>query len=230
MNAKPMDRRLHEQALLGRRVEGDRLVLDDATLLAALDGSRPLRSAESAALQDSPLTVRRFRQLALERRAAARTGNRPGSDTGKSTGTGTVAGIGTGAAASGGAGASTSTGPASAPAWRGSRGMLRAASSGGAPAPIRTDDGCWTLHFIEAADGWRTILQLAADAPFAATLLAARAPLQVRDGAGRTLLEGRLDADGECEAAWPLAAAPGTYLQAHGAAFTVTPVAGDAVC
>lgn len=185
MNAKPMDLRLHEQALLGRRVEGDRLVLDDATLLAALDGSRPLRSAESAALQGSPLTVRRFRQLALERRATA---------------------------------------------WRGSRGMLRAASSGGAPAPIRTDDGCWTLHFIEAADGWRTILQLAPDAPFAAPLLAARAPLQVRDGAGRTLLEGRLDADGECEAAWPLAAAPGAHLQAHGAAFTVTPVAGDASC
>jgi len=193
MKAKQMDRRLREQALLGRRVEGDRLVLDDATLLAALDGSRPLRSAERDALQASPLTARRLRQLALERRA------------GDSTGAGVGPGFGTGAA------------------WRGSRGMLRAASSAGAPAPIRTDDGCWTLHFIESADGWRSVLQLAPEAPFAAALLAARASLQVRDGAGRMLLEGRLDADGECEAAWPLAAAPAAHLQAHGAAFTVVP-------
>lgn len=192
MNAKRMDQRLQEQALLAQRLEGDRLVLDDATLLAALDGSRPLRTAESTALQASPLTARRLRQLALERRSAA-----------------VRAGGASGAARHG--------------AWRGSRGMLRAASSGGAPAPIKTDDGCWTLHFIEAADGWRTILQLAPDAPFAATLLAARAPLQVRDGGGRVLLDGRLDADGECEAAWPLAAAPAAHLQASGAAFTVTP-------
>lgn len=192
MKAKQMERRLQEQALLGRRVDGDRLVLDDATLLAALDGSRPLRTAERDALQASPLTARRLRQMALERRA--------------------------------GAGSSTVT------AWRGSRGMLRAASSGGAPAPIRTDDGCWTLHFIASADGWRTILQLAPDAPFAAALLAARAPLQVRDGLGRILLEGRLDADGECEAPWPLAAAPATHLQAHGAAFTVTPLTETSSC
>jgi len=211
MNAKRMDRqlqaRLQERALIGQRLEGDRLVLDDATLLAALDGSRPLRSAERDALRASPLTTRRLRQLALERRAAAAgTGSRmdaePAAELAAEPGT----------------------------AWRGSRGMLRAASSGGAPAPIRTDDGCWTLHFIEAAEGWRTILQLAPDAPFAATLLAARAPLQVRDGGGRILLEGRLDADGECEAAWPLAAAPAAHLHASGAAFTVTPRAVTPSC
>jgi hypothetical protein len=45
----------------------------------------------------------------------------------------------------------------------------------------------------------------------------------VRDGSGQRILSGRIDADGECEAAWPFAAAPAAHLQAHGAAFTVTP-------
>jgi hypothetical protein len=183
MKANSMQRRLQEQLLVGRRVDGDRLVLDDATLQAALDGSRPLRAAERAALQASPLTARRLRQLALERRAGA---------------------------------------PASC-GWRGSRGMLRAASSAGAPAPLRTDDGCWTLHFIEGQDGWRTVLQLSPQAPFAGALLAARAPLQVLDGSGATILEGRLDLDGECEAAWPFGEPPAAHLQTHGAAFTVAP-------
>jgi len=186
MNAHEIDRRLQQGLLLARRSEGDRLMLDDATLRAALDGSRPLRAAERAALQASPLTARRLRQLALEARASAS----------KETDAG---------------------------AWRGSRGMLRAAGSGGAPAPIATDDACWTLHFVDAGDGWRAILQLAPQAPFAAALLAARAPLRVLDGEGSPILAGRLDADGECEAAWPFAAAPADYLHARGAVFTVTP-------
>ena len=184
-----MERRLEERLLLGRRVEGDRLVLADATLLGALDGSRPLTTGERAALQASPLTARRLRHLALKRRAAS---------------------------------AGTS-------GWRGSHGRLRAASSGNLEA-LRTDDGWFTLHFAaEGAGekaGWRAILQLAADAPFAPALLAARAPLRVSDGAGRTILEGRLDADGECEAAWPFAASPASHLQAAGAAFAVEPMAG----
>ena len=66
-----VERRLRERLLLAPRVEGDRLVLADAVLRAALDGSRPLRPGERAALQASPLTTRRLRTLALERRAAA---------------------------------------------------------------------------------------------------------------------------------------------------------------
>ncbi len=69
MSMTELDRRLQAQLLAGRRVEGDRLVLDDATLLAALDGSRPLTSGERAALQGSPLTARRLRTLAEARRA-----------------------------------------------------------------------------------------------------------------------------------------------------------------
>ena len=178
-------RRLQDALLQGRRSDGDRLVLDDATLAAALDGSRPLTAGERAALQASPLTARRLRHLALERRAAAAGG------------------------------------------WRGSRGALRAASSG-LPAAIVTDDGWWTLHFVPDAAGWRTILQLAPQAPFAEALLVARAPLCVRDGAGAAILAGQLDGDGECEAAWPFADAPGTHLQAHGARFTVEPLEADA--
>ncbi len=63
-----LDRRLQSQLLDGRRVEGDRLMLDDAVLLAALDGSRPLSAGERAALQASPLTARRLRTLANARR------------------------------------------------------------------------------------------------------------------------------------------------------------------
>jgi hypothetical protein len=176
-------RLLQEALLLNGRKAGDRLMLDDATLTAALDGSRPLTAGERAALQASPLTTRRLRHLALERRAAHA-------------------------------------------AWRGSRGQLRAAAGGPLTALV-TDDGWWTLHFADDAGGWRAIVQLAPQAPFAQALLAARAPLCVRDGAGATIVSGRLDADGECEAPWPFAAAPGDHLQAHGARFTVEPLEAD---
>jgi hypothetical protein len=45
----------------------------------------------------------------------------------------------------------------------------------------------------------------------------------VLDGRGGILLEGVLDADGECEAGWPHAAAPFEHLQQAGATFTVRP-------
>ncbi len=66
-----IDRKLRERLLLAPRVEGDRLMLGDAVLLAALDGSRALTAGERAALQGSPLTTRRLRTLAIERRPAA---------------------------------------------------------------------------------------------------------------------------------------------------------------
>lgn len=66
-----LDGKLQEALLLARRVEGDRLMLADATLLAAFGGQRALTAAERAALSASPLTMRRFRALALEQRRAA---------------------------------------------------------------------------------------------------------------------------------------------------------------
>lgn len=71
MSMTELDRRLQAQLLAGRRIEGDRLVLADTVLMGALDGSRPLTAGERAALQASPLTARRLRTLAKQRRAGA---------------------------------------------------------------------------------------------------------------------------------------------------------------
>lgn len=175
MNEARVEQRLRERLLLAPK-DGDCLVLDDAILRAALEGSRPLTAGELAALHGSPLTLRRFRHLALARRAAA---------------------------------------------WQASGGLLRAADSGAALAQLVTDDGNWSLHFVAQDGGWQTILRLDPAAPFAAALLREGPLLRVTDGAGATVLQGQLDADGECEARWPFAQAPAPHFQAHGAVFTV---------
>lgn len=179
------DRKLRERLLLSPRLEGDRLMLADAVLLAALDGSRPLTSSDREALRASPLTLRRFRTLALEKRSAAK----PAND-----------------------------------AWSGSHGMLRAASTGAALEGLATDDGYWTLHFLEHDGGWRVILALDAGAPFAPRLVREQPLLRVVDGGGAIILQGSLDADGECECAWPFDSAPGLHFQEFGAGFRVEPV------
>ena len=181
MGMTELDRKLQAGALLARRVEGDRLMLADAVLAAALDGSRPLTGGERAALQGSPLTLRRLRHLAQQRNVRL--------------------------------------------AWRGSRGLLRAADGGAALDMLRTDDGMWRLHFVDAGGALAVILQLDAEAQGAAGVLARRPRLAVSDGAGAVILEGILDADGECEGRWPFAAAPAAHFQQHGARFEVRPVA-----
>lgn len=191
--------RLQERALLttAHAAAGERLVLADATLLAALAGSRVLTPNERAALAASPLTLRRLRQLSLQGRAAGRAADaRP----------------------------SLNRGAANDADWSGSAGMLRAASTTAqALASLVTDDNCWTLHFVAQDGGWQVILALSAQAPFAARLLGELPLLRVIDGAGATVLQGRLDADGECECAWPFATAPALHFQLHGALFTVQP-------
>jgi hypothetical protein len=72
MKTGDIDRKLRERLLLAPRVQGDRLMLGDAVLLAALEGSRALTAGERAALQGSPLTTRRLRTLALELAQARR--------------------------------------------------------------------------------------------------------------------------------------------------------------
>lgn len=178
-------RKLATHAILSQRREGDTLVLEDEVMLAALDGSRKLTPEQSNALTSSPLTLRRFRQLAMERRQQGRAANDA--------------------------------------AWKGSAGMLRAASTAGATGALRTDDGYWTLHVAGEPGDWRLILAMAADAPFAASLLRAATGIKVLDGQGELLLEGELDADGECEAEWLLDAAPFEHLQQAGATFSVKP-------
>lgn len=181
MGMTELDRKLQAKALLGTRRDGDHLVLADEVLAQALDGSRPLTGGERAALQESPLTLRRLRRLAEQRRAQARP-----------------------------------------TAWRGSRGLLRAADSG-ALELLRTDDGMWRLHFVDAGGALAVIVQLDPEAAGAGALLAARPALQVRDGGGGLVLEGSLDADGECEGPWPFADLPAVHFQQHGARFEVIP-------
>lgn len=179
------DSKLQERLLLARRIESDTLMLSDATLVAALDGSRALTAGERAALRNSPLTLRRFRTLALEQRHAAL----PATET-----------------------------------WFGSHGMLRAAADRRALRALATDDGLWSLHFVEQDGAWRVILALEAHAPFAARLVREQPMLRVVDGAGALILQCSLDADGECEGAWPFADAPETHFHAFGGAFAVEPV------
>jgi len=182
--------RLRERLLLGRAVAGDRLMLADATLLAALDGSRVLTPNERQALSASPLTLRRFRQLSLERQAASAQSPQAAND----------------------------------PVWSGSSGMLRAAATATALESLATDDSCWTLHFLPQGEGWQVILGLSAEAPFAARLLREHAMVRVIDGGGAIILQGRLDADGECECSWPFVTPPARHFQMYGAGFAVEPV------
>lgn len=63
----PLDTKLHDRLLSAARVQGDYLVLADDVLRAALAGTCHLSAAEAAALQASPLTLRRLRQLSVER-------------------------------------------------------------------------------------------------------------------------------------------------------------------
>jgi len=195
-------RRLQERALLTATAPDDRLMLADATLLAALDGSRVLTPNERVALAASPLTLRRFRHLSWQRRAA-----QPAPEL-------------------------TATAPAARQpaandaAWNGSGGMLRAASGVAHTLDaLVTDDNCWTLHFVAQDDGWQVILALSAQAPFAARLLNQQPLLRVIDGGGAIVLQGRLDADGECERAWPFSTPPAPHFQLHGGSFAVQPVA-----
>lgn len=183
MDMTTLDRKLQARLLAARRVECDRLVLDDAVLRAALDGSRPLTAGERAALQASPLTARRLRTLAEARRAQA--APRP---------------------------------------WRASSGMLRAADGGAALDTLVTDDGAWRLHFVQG----RVILQLDPESPLAPALLGGAQALRVLDGAGATVLEGRLDSDGECEGPWPFLDEPARHFQHHGARFVVEARVGPA--
>ncbi|QYF93368.1 hypothetical protein KY495_22300 [Massilia sp. PAMC28688] len=171
------DYRLQQRLLLGRRVDKDRLVLADDVLRAALDGTRHLTAGERAALQASPLTLRRLRTLSQQRAAS----------------------------------------------WQGSRGMLRVAAGNTPLDAIATDDGMWTLHFVPDQQSWRVIVALDAGAPFARELLRGGA-VRVNDDAGNVVLEGQLDADGECEAGWPFDTEPALHFHQHGAGFSVEPV------
>lgn len=220
------DDKLLEKALLARAAPGDRLMLADAVLLAALDGSRPLAPAERRALQASPLTLRRFRHLSLQRHAAGPAATAAARAT---LATSTSVAVPAADAAQGAPDTSATSAAARPQAandaqWAGSMGMLRAAAGMAELDELVTDDGCWALHFVpEAGRGWQLVLKLEPAAPFAARLLRERPLLRVVDGGGAILLQGRLDEDGECERPWPFELAPMAHFQLYGATFAIEP-------
>jgi hypothetical protein len=180
-----LSQKLDLSMILGQSRDDDRLMLEDQVLLAALDGSRPLDPDQRNVLQGSPITLLRFRHLALQARArkngnAANDGN-----------------------------------------WQQSGGMLRAADSGAVIVSLRTDDHYWTLDFVPDDDGWQFVLSLDVNAPFAGQLLETESWVRVVDGKQQLLLEGQLDADGECEVRWPVPHEPTRHLQQAGAMFRV---------
>lgn len=215
-----LEARLRERLLLTRAVPGDRLMLADATLLAALDGSRALTPNERHALQQSPLTLRRLRQLSLQRRTAAQP---EAPDAQDAAGPVSIAPQ-PGAVDTFWQVSSDQQPTVADRGWQGSTGMLRAAASGTALTQLVTDDGHWTLDFVHNGQAWQVILALSPQAPFAAQLLRSQPLLRVVDGGGAIVLQGRLDADGECERSWSMAAEPSTHFHLYGAGFAVEPV------
>jgi hypothetical protein len=205
---KNPDHKLVERILLNRPRDGDRLMLSDVVLLAALDGSQPLSPQQRNALQQSPLTLRRFRHLALQARAVRTTV----SISPVSPIVPTVPIV-----------LATPASAANDAYWDGSSGMLRAADSGAALTTLPTDDRHWVLHFIPDNDGWQVVIALDGAAPFAAHLLQDNVLLEVIDGVGGVILQGYLDGDGECEARWPFDLAPNEHFQQCGAVFSVQP-------
>jgi len=105
--------------------------------------------------------------------------------------------------------------------WSTSRGLLLAADDGEALASLRTEDSHWTLHFLQGPAGWQVVLTLAGSAPFARSLQERQLSVTVLDAAQQVLLYGVLDADGELEAPWPVAASPAEHFRATGGRFSV---------
>lgn len=186
--------------LAQRHKPGDYLVLDDATLRAALDNTRPLLHAEWRALIDSPLTLKRVGHLlGQSAQSAGISKPQPGS----------LPAPQAKAIAANDAVFATSTT------------MLRAAA-GVHPAPTLTsDDGRWTITFGRDGARWHMVLTLNPDDQDADVWMAARPTVAVLDGAGNTLLLGELDDDGEVEGPWRPEVAPLAYLASHGGLWQV---------
>lgn len=182
MATKEMETRVLERMFL-RPQENDDLVLDDATLLAALENRQPLSREQWQAMMDSPLTLRRFRILAHRRQARLEAANDF--------------------------------------LWSESEGMRLAADSGEEVDVLRTQDGFWSLHFLQEAEGWLVVLKLDAAAPYANGLLTQQVKLEAVIGDGVSVLAGQLDASFEVEASWPFAETPLERLRRAGGRFVV---------
>lgn len=155
-----------------QRLPGDRMVLSDDVMEAALEGRKCLQPTQWQALLSSPLTLCRLRYLEGCRLAAlSRHGRVNEVDDG-----------------------------------RVSRYELLAATSTETDISLYSPDGRWALHALTTRTVTRLLLQLLPQAEDGIASTASRPvpgdEVAVLDGAGFTLLMGRLDADGELEQVW----------------------------
>lgn len=189
----------------------DWLVLSDANLIAALDGTEPLSAVEWAGVLDSPLTLRRIQNLANQLAREAR--GKSASNTA----------------------ASTSPSAANDSYWHHSQGLLLAAATD-EPAPtLTTSDGLWSLIFLNATSAsqppalaqphpsWQVVLKLNLTDAVGLTIVAKAPEVAVLDGSGATLLIGTLDEDGELVRPWPatITDTPFAHFKACGGVFSV---------
>ncbi len=171
--------------------EGDWLVLDDDTLRAAVDNTRPLTRNEWNSLINSPLTLKRLRHIIGQAKAKTLKSVNASNDD----------------------------------LWLGSEGFLRAAAGRGGEIPtLHSEDGMWTLMFLQGPSAIRMLLKLDRDTPLARQIMDSKTEVAVKDGTGQVLMQGHVDEEGELEADWPFSnAAPYAHFQASGGRFQVQP-------
>ncbi|MEN9865754.1 MAG: hypothetical protein RL748_1344 [Pseudomonadota bacterium] len=181
------------QARMKQFVAGDKLVLADATLMAAASGESPLNRSEYAALIASPLTLRRLQTLLRTSQAATAQPTIPAPLFAPSQGILRAA--------------------ASEPA------QLTIATADGFWQvhflPVEAEPGQGTIA------GFHTVLQMEPHAPFADALIDQQHRVEVLDGQSRVLLQGCVNENGELAAAWNQSLTPWQHLQAFGNQITV---------
>lgn len=187
-------RSLLNKALINHYKEDDWLVLSDASLTAALNGSDPLTREEYAALLRSPMTLRRMTVLYSGMKGVQETPEPL-------------------VAANDAEFWADSRFVLRAADSEGDSGW----------AELTSESGLWRLRLSPAGRGWMLTLELLAKAhPTAASLLEGRRVALV-DGQGRTLLEGALDADGRLQDDWCLDGSPAEHFRSTRGGFEVRP-------
>lgn len=187
---------------------GDRLVLSDEILHAALERSRRLRKSELQALLDSPLTLRRLVALAARFDALSQESSPAAREAAAK-----VIAIAMGRAAND-----------SQPTWhRSPMELMAAAGHDDGNFSQTSPDQLWVLHAIVTGTSTRLVLVLQKDHERAAAVMEARQQLElaVLDGQGATLLMGHLDEDGELAGPWQLPDTLRSHLLAQGGQFSI---------
>jgi hypothetical protein len=178
--------RLAMEALLRDHKPGDYLVLADAILNSALDGTRPLRQSEWEALLDSPLTLGRMRVLEARRQGASK----PAAVTMQASNDDVLR-------------------PSH---WV----LRAAADVSDGSFSQSSEDGSWMLYAETTGSKTELVLKLQAQSEHADKWMAKRPTVQVLDGAGNELLTGELDKHGEVRGPFMYGTDLRSHLAAHG--------------